>query len=219
MAKKRRKSSSKCPEPFNTLIDLAAAATFDYITYKRRQKRGSNRTKIDPYAATGAAWGLGLIDDTEDLLKLGGVLGAMGAFDDTDNHHSRPYKTSSNKYAWRLNCQDGSEYDISPENYETREEYNEAIDDAKESEIVFEYGKHINTTEVEQDNIVMDQIYTVYKVSLLDSGKNDFFVSVDTEYEVGNIVEVSTDDGIASGVVILKEKCTLKQLPKEFKDI
>lgn len=34
MAKNRRKKSSKCPEPFNTLIDLAAAATLDYIAYK-----------------------------------------------------------------------------------------------------------------------------------------------------------------------------------------
>ena len=85
MAKKRRKKSSKCPEPFNTLIDLAAAATLDYVAYKRRQKRGGSKTKIDPYAAAGAAYGMGLIDDTEDLIKLGGVLGAMGAFDDDDN--------------------------------------------------------------------------------------------------------------------------------------
>ena len=52
MAKNRRKKSSKCPEPFNTLIDFAAAATLDYIAYKRRQKRGGKkRNKKDPYAA------------------------------------------------------------------------------------------------------------------------------------------------------------------------
>lgn len=39
---KRRKKSSKCPEPFNTLIDLAAAATLNNIGYKRRQKRGGS---------------------------------------------------------------------------------------------------------------------------------------------------------------------------------
>lgn len=83
--RKKKKASSKCPEPFNTLIDLAAAATMDYIFYKRRQKYGGKRNgKIDPYAATGAAMGLGLINDTEDLIKFGGVLGAMGAFDPDD---------------------------------------------------------------------------------------------------------------------------------------
>lgn len=138
MAKKRKRKSSKCPEPFNTLIDLAAAATLDYVAYKRRQKRGNKKTKIDPYAATGAAFGLGLIDDTEDLIKLGGVLGAMGAFDDDEDDYSIPQRPSNNrnKYAWRMNCQDGSEYGIYPENYETRQEFNEAISLEKTSETV-----------------------------------------------------------------------------------
>ncbi len=83
MAKRRRKSS-KCPEPFNTLIDLAQAFTLDYIAHKRRQKRGGQRNRIDPYEATGIAMGMGLIDDTEDLIKFGGMLGAMGAFDDDE---------------------------------------------------------------------------------------------------------------------------------------
>ena len=130
MAKKRRKKSSKCPEPFNTLIDLAAAATLDYVAYKRRQKRGGSKTKIDPYAAAGAAYGMGLIDDTEDLIKLGGMLGAMGAFDDDDKGSYTPAPTNNrNKYAWRMNCEDGSDYGIYPENYETRQEYNEAVHD------------------------------------------------------------------------------------------
>lgn len=46
MAKKRKRKSSKCPEPFNTLIDLAAAATLDYVDYKRRQKRGTRELKL-----------------------------------------------------------------------------------------------------------------------------------------------------------------------------
>ena len=129
--RKKKKTSSKCPEPFNTLIDLAAAATMDYIFYKRRQKRGGKKNgKIDPYAATGAAMGLGLINDTEDLIKFGGVLGAMGAFDPDDElyidtvSYSKP---CDNRYAWRLNCEDGSSFGIDPENYETRDEYNAAL--------------------------------------------------------------------------------------------
>ncbi len=45
----------------DTLIDLAGAMTLDYLTAaKRRQKNGTKRSKkIDPYAATGAAMGMG----------------------------------------------------------------------------------------------------------------------------------------------------------------
>ncbi len=130
MSRKNYKKSSKSPEPFNTLIDLAAAFTLDYIYAKRRQKRKGGKRKVDPYAATGAAMGMGLIKDTEDLIRFGGVLGAMGAFDDDTG----VYKPIDNTYAWRLNCEDGSNYGIYPEDYETRDEYNKALCLAKKHE-------------------------------------------------------------------------------------
>lgn len=105
--------------------------TLDYLAAKRRQKNGTKRSKkIDPYAATGAAMGMGLIKDTDDIIKFGGVLGAMGAFDSADD---LPISTAAymaprdNRYAWRLNCEDGSAYGIDPNDYETRDEYNEAL--------------------------------------------------------------------------------------------
>lgn len=140
MAKRRKKSNKRERIPvIDFLLDMAQAATLDYIAYKRRQKRGNKRTKIDPYEATGMAMGMGLIDDTEDLIRFGGMLGAMGAFDPDEpdevyqssyagSHDSNPfYAPKDNKYAWRLNCEDGSEYGISPEDYETRYEYHEAL--------------------------------------------------------------------------------------------
>lgn len=140
MAKRRKKSNKRERIPvIDFLLDMAQAATLDYIAYKRRQKRGNKRTKIDPYEATGMAMGMGLIDDTEDLIRFGGMLGAMGAFDPDEpdevyqssyvgSYDSNPfYAPKDNKYAWRLNCEDGSEYGISPEDYETRDEYHEAL--------------------------------------------------------------------------------------------
>lgn len=140
MAKRRKKSHKRERIPvIDFLLDMAQAATLDYVAYKRRQKHSNKRTKIDPYEATGMAMGMGLIDDTEDLIHFGGMLGAMGAFDPDEpdevyqcsyagSHDSNPfYAPKNNKYAWRLNCEDGSEYGISPEDYETRDEYHEAI--------------------------------------------------------------------------------------------
>lgn len=156
MAKKRKKkSASKCPEPLNTLIDLAGAATLDYIAYKRRKKRGSNRSRIDPYAAAGVAMGMGKLNTTEDLIMLGGMLGAMGAFDDEPSSVGT-YKPLNNRYAWRLNCEDGSEYGIDPNSYETRTEYHEALHRLKYQwrqycEDGSEYGLDPQRFEVESD--------------------------------------------------------------------
>lgn len=43
-------------------------------------------------------------------------------FDDTDD---------SDKYEWRIFCEDGTEYGVYPEDYETEEEYENALDEAK----------------------------------------------------------------------------------------
>ncbi len=43
-------------------------------------------------------------------------------FDDTDD---------SDKYEWRIFCEDGTEYGIYPEDYETEEEYEDALNEAK----------------------------------------------------------------------------------------
>lgn len=140
MAKRKKKSNKSDRIPvIDFLLDIAQAAALDYFAYKRREKLGNKHKKIDPYEATGIAMGMGLIDDTEDLIRFGGMLGAMGAFDPdepddmyqssyTGSHDSNPfYAPKDNKYAWRLNCEDGSEYDISPDDYETRDEYHEAL--------------------------------------------------------------------------------------------
>ena len=123
MSKKKRSKKRERIPVIDTLIDLAGAMTLDYLAAKRRQKNGTKRSKkIDPYAATGAAMGMGLIKDTDDIIKFGGVLGAMGAFDSDDD---LPISTAAymaprdNRYAWRLNCEDGSAYGIDPNDYET----------------------------------------------------------------------------------------------------
>ena len=75
MSKKKRSKKRERIPVIDTLIDLAGAMTLDYLAAKRRQKNGTKRSKkIDPYAATGAAMGMGLIKDTDDIIKFGGVL-------------------------------------------------------------------------------------------------------------------------------------------------
>ncbi len=220
---KRRKKSSKCPEPFNTLIDLAAAATLDYIAYKRRQKRGGKKNhKIDPYAAAGVAMGMGKLNSTEDIIKLGGFLGAMGAFDEDDDtsdygaytpsrfSSSKPYQASTykpankNRYAWRMNCENGSVYGIYPENYETRDEYNAALKRAKGDEKVTFTAEPISENiKTKISNKIIDSEYLICKVSILNSGQNKFYKTNDSTIKVGDKVLVLLDNDTESlGIVV-----------------
>lgn len=68
--------------------------------------------------------GLGKLNTTDDVLKFGGMLGAIGAFDADDGP---PYSAKHTRYAWRLNCEDGSDYGIDPADYETRTKYSSHV--------------------------------------------------------------------------------------------
>lgn len=93
------------------------------------------KDSIDPYVAAGVAMGMGLIDDDEDLLDLTFDLEALGAFDSQEDYSDVIVSKSPSKavrsYIWRSYCEDGSLYGISPEDYESADEYTEALNAAK----------------------------------------------------------------------------------------
>ncbi len=134
---KKKRSSNKCPEPINTMLDLAAGLTLALIADDKEKKyHYKARGKINPYEASAFGMASGRIKSTEDLIRLGGMLGAAGAFDDDPDDpinyiESHPIRTNNNRYAWRLNCEDGSAYGIFPEGYETIQEYNKALHNEK----------------------------------------------------------------------------------------
>jgi len=147
MAKKNRKKKAGCPKPLNGLINLAAGLTMAAIAdHMEDQYHYTSKGTINPYAASAVGLASGKLNSTKDLIRLGGVLGAAGSFDvDKDIVHKKQRhiaedpifqdiqetKTNNNRYAWRLNCEDGSQFGISPQDYETKSEYNEALKKAK----------------------------------------------------------------------------------------
>lgn len=203
MAKRRKKrQSSKCPEPFNTMLDLAGAAAIDYIHYKHRQKSGGRRTKIDPYAAAGIAMGMGKINSTESVIALGGILGAMGTFDEDGS--SRP----DNRYAWRLNCEDGRSYGVDPKDFETREEYNDAVHEAKlafedESASESDQASAAPPESSPETDEVASSTRIFCRVSRLDNGANLFYFAPDDSYKIGERVIVPKEDGSQGSAIIL----------------
>ncbi len=153
MGKRRKKrKSSKCPEPINSMINLAGGLAMGAVAAHMENKyHYTDKGKPNPYAVTAVGFATGSIKGTRDIVRLGAIMGAMGAFDaEQDDNRYIPQSTRSedddayfdapvypsndrNKYAWRLNCEDGSEYGIYPEDYETRDEYHEALHQEKYS--------------------------------------------------------------------------------------
>ena len=238
MAKKRRKKSSKCPEPFNTLIDLAAGATMNAIANKMEEKHHYRKRGVpNPYRASAIGLSTGRLRKTEDIIRLGGFLGAMGSFDpdytDTDYHYSpsssigyhidEPWEfddmnvsvsTNNNKYAWRLNCEDGSAYGIYPENYETRQAYNLALTNAKNTKTSI-CNDSDNAEEINETlEIEVQEKYTYCKISRIDNGKNDYYFSGDLELRVGDFVLVPTEVGQSKAIVIQISSYATDEVPK-----
>ena len=86
--------------------------------------RDPETNKVDPYVAAGIALGSGKLDSFDDQMRLAAHLSAAGAFDD-------PASTSESSDEWRLGCEDGSEYGIDPFEYDSEEDYTEALEAAK----------------------------------------------------------------------------------------
>ena len=152
MAKRKSsyRKSSKCPEPFNTLIDIAGSIAMGAVANHMEKKyHYSSKGKINPYAVSALGIASGRMRTTGDILRTGAYLGAMGSFDveaDRPSSIGRHYvpddpilsqiketKVNNNRYAWRMNCEDGSDYGVSPSDYETRDEYNQALRNVKTS--------------------------------------------------------------------------------------
>lgn len=244
MAKKQRKKNSKCPEPFNFLTDIAAGIAMNAIASKMEDKyQYQKRSVPNPYRASALGFTAGKLNKTDDIIKLGGLMGSMGAFDPVQSDKDRnitPSKMQTfhnenwtydninfftsakkhNRYTWRMNCEDGSSYGITPFDYETRESYNEALQKRKEwsannkREESPNNNKQCEVARTETRS-AESTAYVFYRVSRLDNGLNDYYRSVDKAYSVGETVSVTTSDGkIVKAVIISVNEYDSSSLPK-----
>lgn len=219
MANRRKgtRKSSKCPEPFNTLLDIAAGITMGAVANHMEKKyRYSAKGKINPYAVSAFGLSSGRMRTTEDIIRTGAFLGAMGSFDVEPDipRHSKYYahddpifsqikttKVNNNRYAWRLNCEDGTAYGVSPLDYETRDAYNLALSLAKAGQTETQHREHIPEEHV-VENLFKESPLLCCRISRLDNGANEYYLSTDDTIKVGETITVATDAGTTEGVVI-----------------
>lgn len=143
--------------------DLAKNAALWAAVEASKDKNG----KPDPYKAAGMAAGMGNFS-LSDRARLGAMLGSQGAFDkDTGNHYSGAFDSGVIDNSWRDFCEDGSEYGIDSEDYETEEEYEEALTEEKYGWRDFcedgsEYGIDPEDYETEEE----------YEAAILEAAEN-----------------------------------------------
>lgn len=111
--------------------------------------------KPDPYKAAGIAAGMGRFS-ASDVARLGAILGSEGAFDDDSETGFSGGSSHTDDYSWREECEEGLEYGIDAEDYETQEEYEEALQEAKyewreECEEGLEYGIDAEDYETQEE--------------------------------------------------------------------
>ena len=117
-----------------------------------------------------------------------------------------------------MNCENGSEYDVDPCNYETRAEYKKALEEAKKS-----YGSDEFYEETDEKNTLADvpsvsnTPFVLYRVSLLSNGINLYAVSNDQLQKIGDRVLVLYDSTEEEGIVIAVEPHTTNSAPREIK--
>lgn len=235
MAKKRRKKkSTKCPEPFNTLIDIAGGLAMGAVANHMEKKyHYKAKGKINPYAVSAMGIASGRMKSTEDILRTGAFLGAMGSFDvEADSTPTRrsyvpedpvfrqikETKVNDNRYAWRMNCDDGSSYGISPYDYETKADYNAALNAARSGDTTTVNATSADVSSSESD-AETNESFIYCRVSRLDNGTNQYFLSRTPDIHVGDTVSVPTETGSTQGIVIAVGIHSVSDAPQQPDDM
>ena len=224
--KKYTRKSSSCPEPINSVIDLIGAAAMGVFTKQKIKRDYAKGRGEDSLKAATMVYGMGAMrHGSEGLIALGGLLGVNSAIKDIERTEQRqkpcvpghedwdelrPYIANDNQYAWRLNCVNGSEYGIYPEDYETREEYNIAIRIARDEagigvENEDEMGEDPFYPKDFQEPMTEHSVYRICRVSLLGDGENARFLTLDEHIAPGDMVQVVGTE-CEKGIVLTVEE-------------
>lgn len=242
------------------MIDIAGGVAYGaFVKHKLKRDYESGHGDESLAAATMVMGMNAGKKGTKGALALGGLYGIQSALRDIENKerlqgysqaayngstYDRYYdeeivdeipvaevKTNDNRYAWRMNCEDGSAYGVYPENYETREAYNNAIKRAKsfgdpsddmgtEGEEAFNSNANEPTFE---DLSQGKEEFVFCRVSRLDNGHNQYYLAGGLDLKIGDIVLVLGESGTAVKAVVLSierhTRLTAPQPPENTEEI
>lgn len=144
-----RRKSSKCPEPINTMLDIAGAVTLGLYA-KHKIKKDFEKGEGEASAKAGSmVFGYGAMrGGSRGIMSLGGLIGLNSGLKDierqqqqieiyeppfmdeiSDSVKKTPKKLRNNM--WREQCEDGSAYGLNPHNFSSADDYADALMAAK----------------------------------------------------------------------------------------
>lgn len=150
--KRGRQRKGQCPEPINTMIDLAGAAAMGLYVNHKVKKDFRNGCGEESAKAAAAVYGIGAMHSgSKGMISLGGLVGLNSALNSVQNQQTQqtclgrptPYISSIEppspaiKYPakagiWREHCEDGTEYGLDPLDFESADDYEAALQEAKD---------------------------------------------------------------------------------------
>ena len=226
---KHKKSKSTDIGILGPMIDLAGGIALGAITRHNIKKAYKEGNGPEAVRAATMAYGIGGMHSKDNhFLALGGLYGIQSGVRAAEKEKERarsqkykaaydndidvsPYTSNQNHYAWRMNCEDGSAYGISPMDYETRSEYHLAVQIAKEAlkdENIQADGEKVH------DGVDENTVFIFCRVSRLDNGVNEYYLAADDSLKIGSVVHIPSESGVVEGVVLSVEKHTIKTAPK-----
>jgi len=207
------------------MLDLAGAAALGAYTRHKILKDYERGAGEEAAKAAMLVHGAGALRHGSDgLISLGGLYGvnsALKAFEKQERCEMTGEKAaiaepampvsskSHNYYAWRLNCEDGSAYGISPDDYETKADYNAALAHAR---MRYPEESHCPSPPASTQEPPAVIAYRLCRVSRLDNGQNTYYLA-DTQYTVGSRVTLRTEAGTATGIVLSYEEHSETTMP------
>lgn len=207
------------------MLDLAGAAVLGAYTRHKILKDYEQGEGEESAKAAMLVHGAGALRRGGDgLISLGGMYGVSSALKAIERKERRemtgenatiteptipaPSK-SHNYYAWRLNCEDGSVYGVSPDDYETKADYNAAL---ARTRMHYPEESRCSLPHASMQKPPAVAAYRLCRVSRLDNGQNAYYLA-DTQYTVGSRVTVRTEAGTATGIVLSYEEHSEATMP------
>ncbi len=130
--KRKRKKYTKCPEPFNSMLDIAQAITLGYAAKKIFTDEPKKKSSSKIYAPTMA------LHSKTSGVSVESCVASTDEIDFVSQARAKERKKEVKRiklepYVWRKYCEDGTAYGISPEDYTSADSYNDALEAAKSS--------------------------------------------------------------------------------------
>ena len=145
----RRRKSSRASDPLDTIVDLAGAVTMGLYARHKIKKDFEKGQGEESAKAGSMVLGYGAMrGGSRGLISLGGLIGLNSGLKSIERQQQTPQiyeppfidkvsdvpKATSKKVRqnmWRERCEDGSAYGLSPYDFSSADDYEDALNKAK----------------------------------------------------------------------------------------